>query len=102
MLTSRAVVEPFSLVLVMEERHRLMLREAFPDLSDRIYLLTEMIGRMEDVHDPIGTVIANYRTMGKRSIRPFLRASIEFASLRKMRSTNQTPRGYNPTPSFRI
>ena len=62
-LTSRAVVEPFSLVLVMEERHRLMLREAFPDLSDRIYLLTEMIGRTEDVHDPIGTDIANYRAM---------------------------------------
>ncbi len=64
-LTSRAVVEPFSLVLVMEERHRLMLREAFPDLSDRIYLLTEMIGRTEDVHDPIGTDIANYRAMAE-------------------------------------
>ncbi len=62
-LTSRAVVDPFSLVLVMEERHRLMLREAFPDLSDRIYLLTEMIGGTEDVHDPIGTDIANYRAM---------------------------------------
>ncbi len=62
-LTSREVVEPFSLVLVMEERHRMMLREAFPDLSDRIYLLTEMIGGREDVHDPIGTDIANYRAM---------------------------------------
>ncbi len=62
-LTSRAVVEAFSLVLVMEERHRLMLRDAFPELADRIYLLTEMIGGTEDVHDPIGTDIANYRAM---------------------------------------
>ncbi len=62
-LTSRAVVEPFSLVLVMEERHRIMLREAFPELSDRVYLLTEMIDGTEDVHDPIGTDIANYRAM---------------------------------------
>jgi len=62
-LTSRAVVEPFSLVLVMEERHRMMLRDAFPDLADRVYLLTEMIGGTEDVHDPIGTDIANYRAM---------------------------------------
>ncbi len=64
-LTSRAVVEPFSLVLVMEERHRLMLREAFPELSERVFLLREMIGGTEDVHDPIGTDIANYRAMAE-------------------------------------
>lgn len=64
-LTSRAVVEPFSLVLVMEERHRIMLRDAFPDLADRVYLLKEMIGGTEDVHDPIGTDIANYRAMAE-------------------------------------
>jgi len=62
-LSSRVAVEPFSLVLVMEKRHRVMLSEAFPELSDRIYLLKEMIGGTEDVHDPIGTDIANYRAM---------------------------------------
>ena len=62
-LTSRDVVERFSLVLVMEDRHRTMLREAFPELSERIYLLTEMTGGTDDVHDPIGTDIANYRAM---------------------------------------
>ena len=40
-----------------------MLREAFPELSERIYLLKEMIGGMDDVHDPIGTNIVNYRAM---------------------------------------
>ena len=64
-LTSRAVVESFSLVLVMEERHRMMLRDAFPELAERIYLLAEMIGGTEDVHDPIGTDIANYRAMAE-------------------------------------
>ena len=62
-LTSRAIVEPFSLVLVMEERHRMMLRDAFPDLADRVYLLKELLGGTEDVRDPIGTDIANYRAM---------------------------------------
>jgi protein-tyrosine phosphatase len=61
--TSRAVVEPFSLVLVMEDRHRMMLRDAFPDLADRVYLLKEMVGGTDDVHDPIGTDITNYRAM---------------------------------------
>jgi protein-tyrosine-phosphatase len=62
-ITSRDVVEPFPLVLVMEERHRGMLREAFPELSERIYLLKEMTGGTGDIHDPIGTDIVNYRAM---------------------------------------
>ena len=61
--TSRQVIEPFSLVLVMEERHRTMLREAFPELSGRVYLLKEMTDGTGDVHDPIGTDIVNYRAM---------------------------------------
>ena len=62
-LATREVVEPFSLVLVMEERHRTMMREAYPESSDRVYLLNEMIGGTGDVHDPIGTDIVNYRAM---------------------------------------
>lgn len=62
-LATRQVVEPFSLVLVMEERHRQMMREAYPEFADRIFLITEMRGGTEDVHDPIGTDIANYRAM---------------------------------------
>ncbi|GMR10505.1 MAG: low molecular weight protein arginine phosphatase [Anaerolineae bacterium] len=62
-LATRDVVQPFSLVLVMEERHRKMMREAYPEFSDRVYLLREMRGGTGDVHDPIGTDIANYRAM---------------------------------------
>ncbi len=62
-LATREVVEPFSLVLVMEERHRTMLRDAYPEFSDRVYLLREMSGGTGDVHDPIGTDIVNYRAM---------------------------------------
>jgi protein-tyrosine phosphatase len=62
-LAARNVVEPFSLVLVMEERHRRLLRDAFPEYSDRIYLLKEMTGGIDDVQDPIGTDIVNYRAM---------------------------------------
>ncbi|MFQ5923005.1 MAG: low molecular weight protein arginine phosphatase [Anaerolineales bacterium] len=62
-LSTRQVVEPFSLVLVMEERHRKMMREAYPEYSDRVYLLKEMSGGTGDVHDPIGNDIVNYRAM---------------------------------------
>lgn len=62
-LATREVVKPFSLVLVMEERHREMIRQAYPELSDRIFLLKEMNNGSGDVHDPIGTDIVNYRAM---------------------------------------
>jgi protein-tyrosine phosphatase len=62
-LATRQVVEPFSVVLVMEERHRRMLRDQFPEYSDRIHLLKEMTGGTDDVHDPVGTDIVNYRAM---------------------------------------
>jgi len=62
-LASHQVVEPFSLILVMEERHREMMREAYPELLARVYLLNEMNGGGGDVHDPIGTDIVNYRAM---------------------------------------
>ncbi len=73
---TRQVVEPFSLVLVMEERHRQMMREAYPEFADRIYLLTEMTGGTEDVHDPIGTDIANYRAMAEE-VRSILKEGLD-------------------------
>lgn len=48
------LLEGFNLVLTMEAEHRRVLREAYPDLAARVYLLSEMVGRGEDVEDPIG------------------------------------------------
>lgn len=62
-LANRATLEPFSLVLVMEEAHRRQLREAAPELADRVYLLSEMVGQRSDVWDPAGSEIENYRAM---------------------------------------
>jgi protein-tyrosine-phosphatase len=58
-----ATLEPFSLVLVMEENHRRQLRGAAPELADRVYLLSEMVGQRSDVWDPIGREIEDYRAM---------------------------------------
>ena len=74
--TTRQVVEPFALVLVMEERHREMLNQAYPDLSEKIYLLKEMTGREGDVYDPIGTGIVNYRAMADE-VNSILREGLE-------------------------
>jgi len=60
---TRATLEPISLVLVMEEDHRRQLREAAPELADRVYLLSEMVGLSSDVWDPVGSEIEKYRAM---------------------------------------
>ncbi|MGH2620948.1 MAG: low molecular weight protein arginine phosphatase [Anaerolineales bacterium] len=60
---TRATLEPFPLVLVMDEGHRRRLREAAPELADRVYLLSEMVGLSSEVWDPVGGEIENYRAM---------------------------------------
>ena len=62
-LATRATLEPFSLVLVMEEGHRRQLLEVAPDLADRVYLLSELVGQQSDIWDPVGGELENYRAM---------------------------------------
>lgn len=56
-------LELFSLMLVMERRHKDALQAEFPHLADRVHLLTEMVGDQSDIWDPVGTGIENYRAM---------------------------------------
>jgi len=56
----RAMLEPFDLVLTMERFHQAVLQQEFPDLADRIYMLSEMVGEQMDVDDPIGEPLQAY------------------------------------------
>jgi len=60
---SSASLEPFALVLVMEESHRRRLKEVAPELAGRVHLLSEMVSLRSDVWDPVGSEIENYRAM---------------------------------------
>jgi len=62
-LASRATLEPFALVLVMEESHRWKLQEAAQELAGRVHLLSEMAGQRGDIWDPVGSEIENYQAM---------------------------------------
>ena len=50
----------FNLVLVMEDNHKEVLKLAFPEYSDRIYMLSEMVGEFFDIIDPIGRSLADF------------------------------------------
>jgi protein-tyrosine phosphatase len=62
--TSRAVtgtmLSEFNLVLVMEDIHKEVLNLAFPEYTDRIYMLSEMVGEVYDIVDPIGGALADF------------------------------------------
>ena len=51
----------FDLILVMQAGHQEGLRAEFPDLAERIHLLTEMSGPPYGVRDPAGEDIERYR-----------------------------------------
>ena len=57
---TRELLESFNLILTMEKGHKEALQFEFPDLADRIYLLSEMVDRISDVPDPIGGAYAEY------------------------------------------
>ena len=61
--TASGLLKKFSLILVMEERHKRRLIDLNPDLSERIYRLREMVDQDGDIHDPVGSDIPEYRAM---------------------------------------
>jgi protein-tyrosine-phosphatase len=61
---SRRVTEEllldFDLVLTMSEGHKEALMVEFPAVAKRIYRLSEMVGRYDDIDDPIGRSETEY------------------------------------------
>jgi protein-tyrosine phosphatase len=57
---SLKMLRNFDLILTMEEDQKDWLQAKFGDFSDRIYLLTEMVGDCVDISDPIGGELSDY------------------------------------------
>lgn len=54
------MLKTFDLILTMEQRHKESLSIEFPEISDRIYVITEMVGRSYDIWDPVGATLAEF------------------------------------------
>ena len=57
---TRGKVYSHNLVLCMASNHKEALRAEFPDLKERIYLLSEMGGEIDSIDDPIGGPLSEY------------------------------------------
>ena len=58
-VTARMVRE-YQLILTMERGHKEALRIEFPRASDRVFLLSEMIGEVFNINDPMGGTMVNF------------------------------------------
>ncbi len=54
------MLRSFNLILTMERGHKEALRAEFPEIANRVFLLSEMAGKSYDVEDPIGRSLADF------------------------------------------
>jgi protein-tyrosine phosphatase len=54
------LLEKFDLFLTMEEEHKLWLAEQYREYSDRIFMLSEMVGEYADISDPVNGELSDY------------------------------------------
>lgn len=59
-IVTGTILGEFNLVLVMEDIHKEVLKLAFPEYTDRIYMLSEMVGEIYNIVDPIGGSLADF------------------------------------------
>jgi protein-tyrosine-phosphatase len=64
-IVSPELLKSFNLILTMEPGHKEALQIEFPEVSGRIYLLSEMIGLNFMITDPVGGEIEEYRATAR-------------------------------------
>ena len=62
---SDELLQSFDLILAMEKGQKEALCAEFPTLAQRVYLLSEMVGLMQDVDDPIGRPLDDFEETAK-------------------------------------
>jgi protein-tyrosine-phosphatase len=65
-IVTRNMLRQFDLILTMESGHKEALEIEFPEITPRLYLLSEMIDEQQDVADPIGGQITDFRHTAAR------------------------------------
>lgn len=70
------LVQKSDLILTMESQQKEGLILQYGPYAGRIYMLSEMVGRVEDVPDPVGGVLADYQSASQK-IESFLSAGLD-------------------------
>jgi protein-tyrosine-phosphatase len=59
-IVSGELLEQFDLILAMEQHQKEALQVEFPEVKDRVYLLSEMVDGIYDIKDPIGGRLSEF------------------------------------------
>lgn len=62
------LLSQFDLILVMESGHKEALTVEFPMLAERIFLLSEMAGQIQNVEDPYGGPLSEYQATAEEML----------------------------------
>jgi protein-tyrosine-phosphatase len=57
----RDLLRAFDLILTMERGHKEALRAEFPEIGERVYILSEMVGLGHDIPDPMGGTLIDFQ-----------------------------------------
>lgn len=60
---SEKLLRSFNLILTMERFQRDRLRAEFPQMAGKIFMISEMLGKEEDVEDPMGGSLEDYEAV---------------------------------------
>ncbi len=92
------LMQRFDLILTMERQQKEGLQLNFPHDADRIYMLSEMVGRIEDVPDPIMGELADYQASAKMMER-FLSGGLD--KIFQLANQNGVGNTSPPDPTFK-
>lgn len=65
-IITRQILTKQNLILVMENQHKEALQYEFPDMSDRIFLLSQMVNEEYNIDDPFRKYMPAFRICAKQ------------------------------------
>ena len=57
---NKELLRRFNLILTMEEGHKEAITVEFPEIAQRVYLLSEMVNEIYNIQDPIGGTVDQF------------------------------------------
>jgi protein-tyrosine-phosphatase len=65
-IISKELLKQFDLVLTMDDGHKESIKIEFPDFSNKVYLLSEMINAEISIDDPMGGSLNQFETIANQ------------------------------------
>ena len=86
-LVTQDLIENYNLILTMERNQQEALLHAFPQFTGKIFMLSQMVGKKNDIVDPVGGLLADFESTAQE-IEQIVNKG--FARIRKLAAGGKT------------